>query len=116
MQTKTKRRPGVTRPTGNQQSLRGKYLVDMDKRQVGAMGKLFGRPGMARTLGTKRKFGSRAQGRDQPSRISPSEIRIGSKNTASGKSEMVEQQGSGRTLGNMNLEWKIETRRRYNRK
>jgi hypothetical protein len=39
MQTKNQRRPGVTRPTGNQRGLRGKALVEMGKRQIGAMGK-----------------------------------------------------------------------------
>jgi hypothetical protein len=65
-------------------------------------GQTFGRPSMPRTSANRNEFGSWSQGRDQPSGISPGEIRIGSINTASGKSEMVEKQGSRRTRGNRN--------------
>jgi hypothetical protein len=63
-----------------------------------------------------RELISWAQGRDQPSRISPGEIRNGSRIIAFGKSEMVEQQGFERTHGNRNPEWKLRIGRSSNRK
>jgi hypothetical protein len=60
------------------------------------------------------EFDSWEQGRDKPSGISPGEIRIGSRIIAFGKSEMVEQQGSGRTRGNRNPEWKLRIGRSSN--
>jgi hypothetical protein len=37
--TKRKRRPRVTRPIGNQRSLRGKHMVEMGQGQISTMGK-----------------------------------------------------------------------------
>jgi hypothetical protein len=39
MQTKRQRRPGVTRPIGNQRSLWGKTLVEMGQGQINTVGK-----------------------------------------------------------------------------
>ena len=71
---------------------------------------------MPETLMTRIEFGSWAQGRAQPSGTSPGVTRTGSINMVSGKPEMVKKPDSGKTGGNMNLEWKIQTGRNSNRR
>jgi len=64
----------------------------------------------------KTEFDSWEKLRDQPCGISPGTIRTGFINTTSRKSEMVKLPDSGRTHGNRNIEWKIQTGRSSNRK
>jgi hypothetical protein len=78
--------------------------------------KTSGRPSMPQTSKTRIEFDSWAQGRDQPSGISPGATSTGSINTASRKSKMVKQPDSRRKRGNKNPEWKIWTWRSSNRK